>query len=102
MIGKLGIVGLLLLSLGTGLAAFDLHAAEVVKLDVQSSDTVKSILLRQTGKQVKLRLRNGEELGGVVTKVGDNVVQLSELTGKEFFDAAVSLDAISAVIVRAR
>ena len=102
MIGKLGIFALLLLTLGTGLAAFDLHAAEVVKLDVQSSDTVKSILLRQTGKQVKLRLRNGEELGGVVTKVGDNVVQLSELTGKEFFDAAVSLDAISAVIVRAR
>lgn len=102
MIGKLGIAGLLLLSLGTGLATFELHAAEVVKLDIQSSDTIKSILLRQTGKQVKLRLRNGEELGGVVNKVGDNVVQLSELTGKEFFDAAVSLDAISAVIVRAR
>lgn len=102
MIGKLGISGLLLLSLGTGLATFELHAAEVVKLDIQSSDTIKSILLRQTGKQVKLRLRNGEELGGVVSKVGDNVVQLSELTGREFFDAAVSLDAISAVIVRAR
>ncbi len=102
MIRNLGIVWVLLLSSGLCMAAFDLHAAEAIKIEIQNGDSIKSILVRQTGKQVKLRLKGGEEFGGVVMKVGDNVVHLSELTGREFYDAAIGLDAISAVIVRAR
>lgn len=102
MIRNLGFAGMLSLALVFGGAAHDSIAGEVAKMEIQSGDTIKSILSRQTGKQVKLRLKGGEEIGGVVTKVGDNVVHVSELSGKEFYDAAVSLDAIGAVIVRAR
>lgn len=102
MVRNLGMVWVLLLSSGFGIATFDSHAAEAVKIEIQNGDSIKSILARQAGKQVKLRLKGGEELGGVVAKVGDNVVHLSELTGKEFYDAAIGLDEISAVIVRAR
>lgn len=35
-------------------------------------------------------------------KVAGNVVHLSELSGREFFDAVVSLDRVSAVVVRVR
>lgn len=97
-----GMVWVLLLSLGFGMASFNLHAGEAAKLEIQNGDSIKSILVRHTGKPVKLRLKGGEELGGVVAKVGDSVVHLSELSGREFFDAAVSLDAIGAVIVRVR
>ena len=72
------------------------------KLEVKSGDVVKTVLDRQVGKRVSVVLTTGPELTGVVTAVGDHVVHLSELSGREFFDAVVSLDRISAVVIRAR
>jgi hypothetical protein len=37
-----------------------------------------------------------------VVAVGEHVVHLSELAGKEFFDAVIRLDQVSAVLVRVR
>ena len=72
------------------------------KLTVAESATVKSLLEAQKGKRVGVLLTTGQELTGVVTTVGATVVHLSELTGREFFDAVVLLDRVSAVIVRTR
>ena len=76
--------------------------AQETRLEVQSADTVKSVLERQVGKRVGLVLTTGPELTGVVTRVGDTVVHLSELSGREFFDAVIGLDRISAVVIRVR
>lgn|SRR5262245_57983675 len=76
--------------------------AQEAKLEVKPTDTVKSILERNVGKRVSLVLVMGSELSGVVTMVGDQVVHLSQLTGREFFDAVVSLDRVNAVVVRTR
>ena len=54
------------------------------------------------GKRVSVVLTTGPELAGVVTSVGDKVVHLSELTGREFFDAVVNLDQVGAVVIRTR
>lgn len=72
------------------------------KLEVRKADTVRSLLERQVGKRVGLVLTTGPELTGTVTAVGDQVVHLSQLAGREFFDAMVSVDRISAVVIRAR
>jgi hypothetical protein len=72
------------------------------KLTVGSDATVKSVLEAQKGKRVGVLLTTGQEVTGVVTSVGATVVHLSELTGREFFDAVVPLDRVSAVIVRTR
>ncbi len=72
------------------------------KFQIESADTIKSILERQMGRVVRVRLQSGEEVSGTVTKVGDHVVQLSELAGREFFDAVIRIDGISAVILRTR
>jgi hypothetical protein len=72
------------------------------KFQIESADTIKSVLERQIGKAIRPRLQSGEEVGGTVTKVGDHVVHLSELAGREFFDAVVRIDGISAVILRTR
>ena len=72
------------------------------KLEVQKADTVKSLLERHVGKRVALVLTTGPELTGTVTAVGDQVVHLSQLGGREFFDAVVSLDRVNAVVVRVR
>lgn len=83
------------------LSAGSLDAQET-KLEVQKADTVKSVLERHVGKRVGVVLHTGQELTGVVKTVGDKVVHLSELSGREFFDAAVSLERVAAVVVRMR
>lgn len=77
-------------------------SAQDSKLGFKENDTVSSVLTRQVGQTVELRLRNGEKMGGKVTKVGDKLVHLSQLTSQEFFEAAVSIDHIAAVVVRAK
>jgi hypothetical protein len=72
------------------------------KLEVRKTDTVKSLLERQVGKRVGLVLTTGPELTGTVTAVEGQVVHLSQLAGREFFDVVVSLDRISGVVVRTR
>ena len=54
------------------------------------------------GKRVKLKVRSGQELEGTVAKVGAHAVHVAQLAGMDFYGAAVRLDDISAVIVKAR
>jgi len=91
-----------LLSLGFAfaLACGDLSAQ--TKIDLQTGDTIATILQKNTGQAVELRMKSGEKIGGKVEKVGDKLVHLSQLTGAEFFDAAVDVSHISAVIVRTK
>jgi hypothetical protein len=72
------------------------------KIELQPSDTIISILQRNTGQMVELRMKSGEKIGGKVEKVGDRLVHLSQLTGAEFFDAAVDTADVAAVIVRTK
>ena len=72
------------------------------KIDLQPSDTILSILEKNVGQTVELRLKSGEKIGGKVEKVGDKLLHLSQLTGADFFDGAVEIADISAVIVRTK
>jgi len=76
--------------------------ADDASFQIQASDTVKSVLERSAGQTVGLRLKGSDELRGKVGKVGDKVVQLTELSGREFFDAVVPIEAIQAVVIKAR
>lgn len=70
-------------------------------LDYQPNDTPQTVLQRQAGQLVELRLKSGETLKGKVAQVSDRTLHLKELVGQEFFEALVVIDDISAVIVRA-
>lgn len=72
------------------------------KIDLQASDTILSVLQKNAGQTVELRMKSGEKIGGKVEKVGDKLVHLSQLTGAEFFDAAVDTSDVAAVIVRTK
>lgn len=69
---------------------------------LHTADTIKSSLERQIGQEVGVKLLCGEEMSGTVSKIGDSLIHLSALEGREFYDAAIRLDKISAVIVRVR
>jgi hypothetical protein len=70
------------------------------KVNFANDDTPASVLARQTGQKVELRLKSGEKLSGKVQAVGVRTVHISGLVGQEFYDAVVTLDDISAVVIR--
>ena len=86
------------------LAAGLLAAQPAVAADLKISggDTIESVLQAQVNRRVTLRLRSGQELTGTVRLVSTKIVHLGALSGREFFDAVISVDAIEAVIVRTR
>jgi hypothetical protein len=77
-------------------------ATAQAQLQVGASDTVESVLRAQKDKRVTLRLRSGQEMTGTVRASNNRVVQLAALSGREFFDAVVPLEAIDAVLVRTK
>jgi hypothetical protein len=76
--------------------------AEDQSLTVQGNQVLRDNLQKKVGAKVTLQLRGGQEISGKVMEVGETAVHLSELTGKEFYDAVVRLDYISALVVRVR
>ena len=90
----------LLLALLTA-AALPLSAAEK-GLDFKPADTIATVLVRQEGQKVELRLRSGEKIGGKLEKVGEKLVHLSQIAGAELFEAAVAIEEITAVVIRAK
>ena len=77
-------------------------AAQAQELSVGASDTVQSILAARKGKPVTVRLSGGQELTGTVREATGKLVVLGGLAGREFFDAAVPLEKIEAVLVRTK
>ena len=72
------------------------------QLPVGPNDTVESVLRAQKDKRVTLRLRSNQEITGVVRMSNARVVQIGAVSGREFFDAVVPLEAIDAVLVRTK
>jgi len=71
-------------------------------LAIKPGVTIQKLLEERKGKRVTLRLQGGEELTGKVRTVTGELVQLGELSGREYFDAVVEVSRISAVIVRVK
>ena len=77
-------------------------SAAAEPLALGQGDTVEKVLIAQKGKKVTIRLGSGEDLSGIVKEVNGSLVQLSELSGKEFYDAVIATKNIAAVIIRTR
>jgi hypothetical protein len=71
-------------------------------LDLNSPEGIRVNLEKFLGERVTINLIGGGELQGVVSRVGATTLYVTELTGKEFFDAVVRLDHVSAVTVKMR
>lgn len=72
------------------------------KIELQPNDTIQSILEKQVGQTIELRMKSGEKIGGKLEKLNEKVAHLSALTGADYFDGVIVIDQISAVIVRAK
>ena len=97
------VIGAVLLAMCCSPFSVPVVSAEEPKYELKSpAVTIKDILLENIGKRVILRLETGENLEGTVSKVGDSVVHIAKLSGKDFYDAVVRIERISAVIFKVR
>jgi len=67
-------------------------------VNASMADNLKALI----GKKVSITLDSGKTLTGTVKAVGGQLLHLEKLEGKEFFDALVRLEDISAVYTRFR
>lgn len=98
-------------TLSAAALAASIFAASVVNAPVQTAAAdelaisladLKGSLESLKGKEVTLQLSSGQEIAGKLSEISGTCARLASLKGKEFFDAVVPLDKITAVIVRAR
>ena len=70
-------------------------AVEGVNFNVSASmgDNLKSLY----GKRVYVTLNSGKSFTGLVKKAGEHLVHIEKLVGKEYFDALIRIEDISAI-----
>ena len=62
-------------------------------VDASLEDNLKSLV----GKKVLVTIVSGETLSGFVKNVGNHLIHLEKLGGKEYFDALIRIENICAV-----
>jgi len=77
-----------------------LRAEEIASYTINASmaDNLKAF----TGKNVNVTLDSGTSLAGYVKEVGPELLHLEKLSGKEYYDALIRIDDISAIDTRFR
>jgi len=75
-------------------------AIEGISYNVNSSlvDNLKSLI----GKKVSVTLDSGKTFIGFVKEVGNHLMHLAKLDGKEYFDALLRIENISAIDTKFR
>ena len=93
-------IGILIVALVFASCWVRTAAAEETRPLPPFGESAKIMLDASLGRTVTLNLASGQEISGTVTKVGDHVVHLSRVVGREFYDAVVLLDRVNAVLFK--
>ena len=82
------------------LAKQEVVAVEGASYNVNAAmaDNLKTFV----GKTVYITLGSGKVFIGTVKEVGNHLVHLEKLSGKEYFDALISIESIEAIDARFR
>ena len=64
--------------------------------------SLQTSLLQFKGKTIEIQLKTGGQLTGKLSEIGTQSILLKELRGKEYYDALIVIDDITAVIFKAR
>ena len=94
-------MGIVAIVAALGLTALP-AAAQEQKFEIRGGESVKTLLDDAVGKPVTLLMASGQEVTGTVVKVGDHAVQLTRLSGRDFFDGVILLERVDGVLVKVR
>jgi len=106
MVGSVGLALAILLNVTIWLLPADaaakakVVAVEGISYNVNSSlaDNLKSLI----SKKVYVTVDSGQTYSGFVKAVGNHLVHLEKLDGKDYFDALIRIESISAIDTRFR
>jgi hypothetical protein len=99
------VLGILIFSVFLILPAEVEAGAKAVPIEGISYNVAMSLtdnLKTFVGKRVTVTLASGSTFTGLVKEVGDHLVHLEKLDGKDFFDALIRLENITAIEARFR
>jgi hypothetical protein len=100
--GKIrAIVFLIVLSVMASLIATTAFSEENV-FQFGKDNSLQTNLLQFKGKTIEIQLKTGGQLAGKLSEIGSQSILLKELRGKEYYDALIMIDDITAVIFKAR
>lgn len=77
-------------------------AAEIEGVSYNVNSSMAENLKALNGRVVYFSLDSGKTFTGIVKAVGNHLVHVEKLEGKEFFDALISIEAIRAIDTRFR
>ncbi len=66
------------------------------------SQSINDNLKIYTGKEVVIHLRSGKSFQGYVKSVGNHYIHLEKLSGRDFYDALIRMEDISAMEAKFR
>ena len=75
-------------------------ATSKISIEIGNGDTMNDIMQRNVGKFVEIKLNSGETLSGRLVRTNPNLLHISKITGRNYFDAVVRIDDVSALIVQ--
>jgi hypothetical protein len=100
--GKVRVIALLIvMSVMISAIATTAFSAENV-FQFSGDKSLQTNLMQFKGKTIEIQLKNGGQLTGKLSEVGTQSILLKELRGKEYYDALIVIDDITAVIFKAR
>lgn len=79
----------------TAVQARSAVAVEGAKFETDSS--IKDNLKTYIGKDVVIHLRSGKTIQGYLKSVGDHLLHVEKLSGRDFYDALVRIEDITAI-----
>ena len=97
--GSVILVCMLFLAVSMELSA-QTTAVQGVSYNVAAS--IKDNLKSLTDKDIYVNLRSGKVYQGRVKSVGEHLVHLEKIAGRDFYDALIRIDDISAIEARFR
>ncbi len=100
IIASIMIFGMTSLVIPQSFSAGEESAKEAVRLNVNTS--MQDNLTALKGKTVTVNISTGQAITGTVSDVKGNLLHLSKISQKEFYDALVLIDHISAIETRVR
>ncbi|MGV8079829.1 MAG: hypothetical protein AB2L22_07195 [Syntrophales bacterium] len=95
---------ILLAAVSAGFPA-EVQARKAVAVEGATFETAHSIrdnLKVYAGRDVVIHLRSGKTFQGYVKTVGEHLVHLEKLSGRDFYDALIRIEDITAVEARFR
>jgi hypothetical protein len=102
LVSSVVLVALFMISLTVSIQAVQAAGEAKQYVQLNAGVSLADNLTALKGKTATIYLASGQSITGIVKDVKDNVLHLEKISQKEFYDALVRVDSISAIEARVK